>query len=158
MEAFTARNVAKYLVRVAIHSQVASATETAIINHTRFEEDDKIVEIASNVVGWGFSTPKRRSGLRGASSRSGDCDFDVESRWPQKYKSRTSSGRSETRTGPHPKLRKPNGRSILGLPEGDQSRRHDGMGRRTPPVNLRRIGSTQGVPRPRLSCGSPSRR
>lgn len=55
MEAFTARNVAKYIVRAAIHSQVASATETAIINHTRFEEDDFVVDVASNVVGWGVS-------------------------------------------------------------------------------------------------------
>lgn len=55
MEAFTARNIAKYLVCAAIHRQVASATETAITNHTRFEEDDTIVELTSHVVGWGVS-------------------------------------------------------------------------------------------------------
>lgn len=49
---FTARNVAKFVVKAAVHSKVAQLTEDAIIDYTRFEEDDKIVDISSHVVGW----------------------------------------------------------------------------------------------------------
>jgi hypothetical protein len=49
---FTARNVAKYVVQAAVHGKVAQLTEDAIVDYTRFEEDDKIVDISSHVVGW----------------------------------------------------------------------------------------------------------
>ena len=52
---FTARNVAKYVVKAAVHSVVSKHTETLIIDHTRFEEDDFVVDSASFIVGWGVS-------------------------------------------------------------------------------------------------------
>lgn len=55
MEAFTARRVVKYVVRAAIHGQVSKVTQTAITDRTQFEEDDFVVEIAGNVVGWGVA-------------------------------------------------------------------------------------------------------
>lgn len=55
MEAFTPRNVAKFVVTTGIKFYVAGATHNAIIDYTRFEEDDKIVDIASAVIGWGVA-------------------------------------------------------------------------------------------------------
>lgn len=52
MPDFTLRNVAKYAVTAVIHGNVAKHTETAITDHTRFEEDDMIVDLSSHVVGW----------------------------------------------------------------------------------------------------------
>jgi hypothetical protein len=52
MPDFTLRNVAKYAVTAVIHGTVAKHTETAITDHTRFEEDDMIVDIAAHVTGW----------------------------------------------------------------------------------------------------------
>jgi len=56
MEAFSARNVVKYVVRAAVHGRVADITTTIITDHTRFEEDDTVVEITSHVVGWGVAS------------------------------------------------------------------------------------------------------
>lgn len=53
--AFTARNVAKYVVKAAIHGKVQQLTADAIVDYTRFEEDDKVVDISSHVVGWAVS-------------------------------------------------------------------------------------------------------
>ena len=55
MEAFTARNVTKYVARVIIQTQVANTTATLITDHTQFEEDDLTVRISSAVVGWGVA-------------------------------------------------------------------------------------------------------
>lgn len=52
MPDFTLRNVAKYAVTALIHGNVAKQTETAITDHTRFEEDDIVVDISAHVVGW----------------------------------------------------------------------------------------------------------
>lgn len=49
---FTPRNVVKYVAKAIVHSRVAQLTEDAITDYTRFEEDDTIVRISSNVVGW----------------------------------------------------------------------------------------------------------
>jgi hypothetical protein len=52
MEAFTLRNAAKYVAKAIIHFETASLAETAITDHTRFEEDDMIVDISSHLAGW----------------------------------------------------------------------------------------------------------
>lgn len=52
MEAFTPRNVAKYVAKTLIAAKAAQLTEDAITNHTRFDDDDKIVNIGSGLVGW----------------------------------------------------------------------------------------------------------
>jgi hypothetical protein len=49
---FTVRNVTKYVATTAVHSYVAQHVETAIIDHTSFEEDDFVVKTSSHVVGW----------------------------------------------------------------------------------------------------------
>lgn len=56
---FTARNVAKYAVKAIIHKKTADASATAIANHTRFEEDDLVVELSSHTVGWYVSDKLR---------------------------------------------------------------------------------------------------
>lgn len=53
--AFTPRNVTKYVVNTGIKLTVASLTRNAIVDHTEFDEDDKIVNITAAVVGWGVS-------------------------------------------------------------------------------------------------------
>lgn len=50
--AFTARNVAKFVVKAVVHGKTAQLTEQAIVDRTQFEEDDIVVDIAGNVVGW----------------------------------------------------------------------------------------------------------
>lgn len=55
MDAFTPRNVAKFVTTTGIKFYVAGLTHNAIIDHTRFDEDDKIVDITSAVVGWGVA-------------------------------------------------------------------------------------------------------
>lgn len=49
---FTARNAAKYVVKAIIHFKTAQITEDVITDHTRFEEDDMIVDISGHLVGW----------------------------------------------------------------------------------------------------------
>jgi hypothetical protein len=51
-QAFTARNVAKFVVQAVIAQKATDLTEDAIVDHTQFEEDDMIVTIGSRVVGW----------------------------------------------------------------------------------------------------------
>lgn len=55
MEAFTPRNVTKFVATTSIKFYVASVTHNAIVDYTRFDEDDKVVDIASAVVGWGVA-------------------------------------------------------------------------------------------------------
>jgi hypothetical protein len=52
MEAFTPRNVAKFIAQAAIAAKTSSLTKTAITDHTKFEEDDMIVDISGHLVGW----------------------------------------------------------------------------------------------------------
>lgn len=52
MDAFTPRNAIKYVVKSAIHIKTARLTERTIVDHTSFEEDDFVVDISSNLVGW----------------------------------------------------------------------------------------------------------
>lgn len=49
---FTVRNVTKFVATTAVHCYVAEHVETAIIDHTQFEEDDFVVKTSSHVVGW----------------------------------------------------------------------------------------------------------
>lgn len=53
--AFTPRNVAKFVVHHGIKFGVAGLAQTAITDHTRFEEDDFIVAASSTVIGWGVA-------------------------------------------------------------------------------------------------------
>lgn len=55
MEAFTKRNVAKYIVTALVAGKTAGLTRDAIADHTRFDRDDTVVEIVGTVVGWGVS-------------------------------------------------------------------------------------------------------
>lgn len=49
---FTPRNVAKFVVKLAVAGRVAQFTENTITDYTRFEDDDFIVEASSHLVGW----------------------------------------------------------------------------------------------------------
>jgi hypothetical protein len=53
MEDFIPRNIAKYVVTGAITMKVAQLTKDAMVDNTRFSEDDMIVKLGSGVVGWG---------------------------------------------------------------------------------------------------------
>ncbi len=56
MPAFTARNVAKYIVKTVVQYKVSNATATAIVNYTDREEDEVIfVQIPAHLVGWGVA-------------------------------------------------------------------------------------------------------
>lgn len=48
----TPRTAAKFVAKAIVHGKTAQLTEDAIIDHTRFEEDDRIVDISSHLVGW----------------------------------------------------------------------------------------------------------
>lgn len=52
MQAFTPRNVAKYVVKAIVAGKTAQLTEQAITDHTQFDEDDLVVDITGTVVGW----------------------------------------------------------------------------------------------------------
>lgn len=52
---FTPRNVVKYVVKTAVYLQVTKLTENALIDYTRFEEDDIVTRIVPKVVGWAVS-------------------------------------------------------------------------------------------------------
>lgn len=53
---FTPRNVAKYVVQAVIAFKTTKFTANTMANHTRFETDTTVVEIASSVVGWGIAS------------------------------------------------------------------------------------------------------
>jgi hypothetical protein len=52
MEAFTPRNVAKFVAKSIVSIKTAQLAEQTITDHTHFEEDDTVVTLASSVVGW----------------------------------------------------------------------------------------------------------
>lgn len=58
-DAFTARNVAKFVVQAVIAGKVTEITEDAIVDRTQFEEDDMIVDIGSRVIGWYVASKAR---------------------------------------------------------------------------------------------------
>jgi hypothetical protein len=49
---FTPRNVVKYVVKTAVYLKATSLLEDAMVDYTRFEEDDIVVKIAPKVVAW----------------------------------------------------------------------------------------------------------
>jgi len=49
---FTPRNAAKFVVRGVVYIKTAQITKHAIVDRTRFESDDMIVQISGNLVGW----------------------------------------------------------------------------------------------------------
>lgn len=52
MPAFTPRNVTKFVLKALVASKASNMAEDVITNHTHFEEDDTVVNIASGVIGW----------------------------------------------------------------------------------------------------------
>ena len=52
---FTPRNVVKYVVKTAVYLKATSLLEDAMVDYTRFEEDDIIVKIAPKVAAWYIS-------------------------------------------------------------------------------------------------------
>jgi hypothetical protein len=55
MEDFTPRTVAKYVATTAIKMKTVQLAKEALADHTRFEEDDIVVRIGANVIGWGIA-------------------------------------------------------------------------------------------------------
>ena len=53
--AFTARNVMKFIARAVVAAKTAELTAETIADNTRYEKDDTVVEIGSQVVGWYIS-------------------------------------------------------------------------------------------------------
>jgi hypothetical protein len=53
MDDFTPRNIMKYIATGVISMKAASMTKDALVDHTRFDEDDIVVKIGAGVVGWG---------------------------------------------------------------------------------------------------------
>ena len=49
---FTPRNVTKFVAKAAVAGYTAKFTANTVSDHTRFEEDDTLVDIGSTVVGW----------------------------------------------------------------------------------------------------------
>ena len=54
-EAFTARNVAKYIVVGIVQAKITETTEDLATEYVGFEEDNTLVGIGANVVGWGVA-------------------------------------------------------------------------------------------------------
>jgi hypothetical protein len=52
MEDFTPRNAAKYVVQAIISYRTSKLVETVITDHTRFDDDNNIVNISGHLVGW----------------------------------------------------------------------------------------------------------
>ena len=52
MEAFTPRNVAKFVVKTLVAGKAAAIAEDVIVSRTSLEEDTTIVDISSSLVGW----------------------------------------------------------------------------------------------------------
>jgi len=51
-ELFTPRNVAKFVAQAIVAGKTSQLTEKTITDHTRFEDDDMIVDISGTLVGW----------------------------------------------------------------------------------------------------------
>lgn len=56
MPDFSARNVAKFVVKSAIGARTAVFAAETIADHTEFEKDDFVVETSSTVIGWYVSS------------------------------------------------------------------------------------------------------
>lgn len=52
LPAFTARNVSKFIVTSIIAIKTADVAEDVITDHTRFEQDDLVVNLGSKLIGW----------------------------------------------------------------------------------------------------------
>lgn len=52
MPPFNARNVAKFIAKSIVAMKTAQLTAETVADHTRFEEDDIVVDVGSKVVGW----------------------------------------------------------------------------------------------------------
>jgi hypothetical protein len=59
MEAFTARNAAKYVVQALVANKTSQIAEDVITDYSRFEEDDIVVDISSHLFGWYVSAKLR---------------------------------------------------------------------------------------------------
>jgi len=53
--AFTARNVAKWVVKSVIAAKVTELAADAAVDYTRYEKDDLIVRLGAGAIGWGVS-------------------------------------------------------------------------------------------------------
>lgn len=80
---FTPRNVAKYVAQAIVAGKTAQLTEDAIVDHTRFEEDDMIVDISSHLVGW-FVASK----LKPVTDRAVDVTADFIAAKREEYKAK----------------------------------------------------------------------
>lgn len=72
---FTPRNAAKYVAQAIIATQTSKATKDAITDHTRFEDDDMIVNISGHLVGW-YVSSKLKPVTDGAVDRAADFIAD----------------------------------------------------------------------------------
>jgi hypothetical protein len=52
---FTARNVAKWVVKSIVAIKTTELVAKTAAEHTNFEKDDMVVKIGSGVIGWGVS-------------------------------------------------------------------------------------------------------
>lgn len=51
-EKFTARNATKFVVTAIVKKKAGDLAEDLLIDYTRFEEDDMIVDLSGTLVGW----------------------------------------------------------------------------------------------------------
>lgn len=49
---FTARGAAKYVARAIVAGKASDVAESVITDYTGFEEDTKVVDITSHLIGW----------------------------------------------------------------------------------------------------------
>jgi hypothetical protein len=80
---FTTRNVAKFILKSIVATKTADLTADTITEHTRFEEDDLVVDIGSKVFGWYVSDK-----LKPVTDKIVDstADFVIEKREARKAK------------------------------------------------------------------------
>jgi len=55
-QAFTARNVSKFIAKSIVAHRVAALAADTIADYTQYEEDDFVVELGSRVIGWGVAS------------------------------------------------------------------------------------------------------
>ena len=55
-DAFTVRNLGKWLAKSIVAAKAADLAEDALINHTNLDEDGHIVNLGSKAVGWYISS------------------------------------------------------------------------------------------------------
>lgn len=56
---FTARTAAKFVAQAIVQRKATQITEDVLTDYTRFEEDDLIVDLGGNLVGWYVSDKLR---------------------------------------------------------------------------------------------------